>query len=69
MLSPCINICSIDTPSGFCVGCGRTIEEITGWRAFSDHERQDIMTLLPARLTFIAPAVSRARSGLTELSA
>ena len=31
VLSPCINICVIDEETGFCAGCQRTIEEITGW--------------------------------------
>ncbi len=50
MLSPCIHVCAIDSPSGFCVGCGRTIEEIGGWTAFSDQERQALIRALPARL-------------------
>ena len=26
--SPCINICTIDPDSGYCMGCSRTQEEI-----------------------------------------
>jgi predicted Fe-S protein YdhL (DUF1289 family) len=69
MLSPCINICSINTQSGFCVGCGRTIGEITGWTAFSDDERQNLMRLLPARMKSISSAASRATASMTEFPA
>ncbi|MFT6509367.1 MAG: putative Fe-S protein YdhL (DUF1289 family) [Parvibaculaceae bacterium] len=33
-----------------CVGCGRTLKEIAGWSGYSDTERKDIMSALPARL-------------------
>ncbi|WP_160010549.1 DUF1289 domain-containing protein [Rhizobium sp. 18055] len=69
MLSPCINICSIDTQSGFCVGCGRTISEITGWMAFSDHERQNLVRLLPVRMTSMSSGESHATANLTEMPA
>lgn len=29
--SPCINICTVDTDSGYCMGCSRTQEEINKW--------------------------------------
>ncbi|MEI7613621.1 MAG: DUF1289 domain-containing protein [Betaproteobacteria bacterium] len=29
--SPCTKRCVIDTTSGFCQGCFRTLDEITGW--------------------------------------
>ncbi len=69
MESPCINICSIEPSSGFCAGCGRTIEEIAGWAAFSDEERHALMRRLPARMNATPPAVSRATAASTELTA
>jgi predicted Fe-S protein YdhL (DUF1289 family) len=36
--------------SGFCFGCGRTRDEISGWMAYSHQERSQIMQGLPARL-------------------
>jgi predicted Fe-S protein YdhL (DUF1289 family) len=69
MLSPCIHICAIDRPSGFCVGCGRTIEEIGGWTALSDRQRQQLRHALPARLASIAPAAAHLPSSLTEMPA
>ena len=29
--SPCISICTIDSDSGYCIGCNRTEEEIAMW--------------------------------------
>jgi|TARA_R110000787_G_C13400388_1_gene443349 uncharacterized protein len=29
--SPCISICTIDSDSGYCVGCARTDDEIAMW--------------------------------------
>ncbi|MBO9194484.1 DUF1289 domain-containing protein [Rhizobium sp. 16-449-1b] len=69
MISPCINICSIDSSSGFCAGCGRTIEEIAGWAAFSDEKRDAVMHLLPARMKAIQPSASRETMASTELTA
>ncbi|PSJ64267.1 DUF1289 domain-containing protein [Kumtagia ephedrae] len=48
--SPCILVCSIDTKTGYCFGCGRTREEIAAWITMSPDERRRTMALLPARL-------------------
>jgi predicted Fe-S protein YdhL (DUF1289 family) len=50
MESPCILVCSIDDKTGYCFGCGRTKAEIGAWTSYSDQERRQIMTLLPARM-------------------
>lgn len=47
--TPCISVCDIDLPTGLCRGCGRTRNEIAGWRSFSVAERRRIMAELPAR--------------------
>jgi uncharacterized protein len=38
--SPCINICQMDPDKEFCLGCFRTLDEITNW-ARSDEQTQD----------------------------
>ena len=48
--SPCILVCSIDMKTGYCFGCGRTRDEISGWMDFGDLERTEIMQELPKRL-------------------
>jgi predicted Fe-S protein YdhL (DUF1289 family) len=34
--SPCINICRMDAPSGWCEGCLRTLDEIAAWGRMSE---------------------------------
>lgn len=48
--SPCIKICTLDARNGLCLGCGRTIEEISSWGQINATERARIMGDLPARL-------------------
>lgn len=40
--SPCINVCRLDAQR-VCTGCGRTIDEIAGWRGMSDAERRVVV--------------------------
>ncbi|MBY4630583.1 Fe-S oxidoreductase [Rhizobium sp. H4] len=54
MQTPCIHVCSMVSATGFCAGCGRTLEEIGGWMTYTDAERGGIMALLPARLAAAA---------------
>lgn len=48
--SPCIQVCAVSGETGLCIGCGRTLAEIAGWRALDDARRLAIMAELPARL-------------------
>ena len=36
--SPCIKVCVLDARS-VCVGCGRTIDEITQWARLTDEQQ------------------------------
>jgi uncharacterized protein len=47
--TPCRKICIVDPPSGLCVGCGRTLDEIARWITLTDAERAHIMAQLPRR--------------------
>jgi predicted Fe-S protein YdhL (DUF1289 family) len=49
IVSPCINVCTMDAITRLCAGCGRKLEEITRWTSMSDGERAAIMRELPAR--------------------
>ena len=40
--SPCIDVCRLDA-RGLCIGCRRTIEEITEWSRASDARRREIL--------------------------
>ena len=41
--SPCNNICKMDLKKNFCIGCGRSIDQITNWSFYSQKERNKIM--------------------------
>ncbi|MFM8467408.1 MAG: DUF1289 domain-containing protein [Oxalobacteraceae bacterium] len=40
--SPCVGICQMDHASGFCMGCQRTLEEITDWSVASESKKRAI---------------------------
>ena len=48
--SPCIGICVIDDASGWCEGCGRTLDEIAGWLAMGADGRDAVVAELEGRL-------------------
>ncbi|PCD01636.1 DUF1289 domain-containing protein [Sphingomonas spermidinifaciens] len=48
--SPCILVCTLDTASGLCLGCGRTSDEIASWTRLSPAARRAVMAELPQRL-------------------
>jgi hypothetical protein len=41
----------VDSRTGLCLGCGRTLDEIAAWSRMSDDERRRIMDALPARMS------------------
>ena len=45
----------IDSQSGLCLGCQRTLPEIGGWSRFSADKRDEIMAELKARRSQIDP--------------
>lgn len=53
--SPCVKICLIDPASRFCIGCGRTGEEIAAWTRLDAAGRAAIRAQLPARMAELAP--------------
>lgn len=54
--TPCVKVCIVDGPTGLCLGCYRTLQEIGGWSALSDDRRAEIMTELSSRRSRIDPA-------------
>ncbi len=48
--TPCSKVCIVDHISGLCIGCGRSLQEIGSWLAFSAEHRATIMSALPGRL-------------------
>jgi len=56
--SPCIDVCRFDPRTGWCVGCGRTLEEARQWRKLPPFHRRRIEQELQRRLDKL-PAGSR----------
>lgn len=54
--TPCVKVCIVDGPSGLCLGCFRSLQEIGGWSGLTDEQRATIMSELPARRGLIDPA-------------
>jgi len=46
--SPCIDICRLDS-QGLCIGCRRTIDEITEWSRASEARRREILRAVDLR--------------------
>ncbi|MFD1343111.1 DUF1289 domain-containing protein [Litorisediminicola beolgyonensis] len=57
--SPCVNICQIHPTARLCVGCLRTIDEITAWSRMTPEARRAVMAELPDR----APQLTQRRGG------
>jgi predicted Fe-S protein YdhL (DUF1289 family) len=47
--SPCVGICRLDPEAALCVGCLRSIEEITRWPSADEPERRAILDRIALR--------------------
>ncbi|MEM8569332.1 MAG: DUF1289 domain-containing protein [Pseudomonadota bacterium] len=61
--SPCVKLCVIDKPSGLCLGCHRSLDEIAAWSGLSTDQRRSIMAELPARAANAKPVRRGGRRG------
>lgn len=48
--SPCVKLCVMEPDSGFCMGCGRTRDEIASWISLSPDAREKVTGQLDQRL-------------------
>jgi len=53
--SPCIDVCRFDGPTGWCLGCGRTLAECRIWKRGSRARLKAISAELPHRLKKLGP--------------
>jgi predicted Fe-S protein YdhL (DUF1289 family) len=58
--TPCVKVCTLDAHQGFCLGCGRTIDEIARWASMNVAERTRVMNELSER---------RIGQGVTKMTA
>ncbi len=49
--SPCVHVCLMDYAQGFCIGCCRTLDEITHWINYSPEQKRAVRAQLDARRT------------------
>ena len=47
--NPCVRNCCLDDED-VCVGCGRSLAEITGWHGMSTQEREAVLKAATERL-------------------
>ena len=47
--SPCVNICALDD-ADICIGCQRSVEEITRWSRMTNPERRVVLELCHERV-------------------
>ena len=59
--SPCNSVCEIDAASGYCIGCGRTLGEITEWGYANPARQRTILIGLAGRLAQLGPTEDEAR--------
>ncbi len=57
--SPCTGICTMDDALGFCLGCGRTADEIAEWPSADDARRSAIWAALPERIDALGISITR----------
>jgi hypothetical protein len=60
--SPCVKICELDA-AGFCMGCGRSRNEIASWTSMSDGRKRMTVKAAAARLRDMRAGEQRAASG------
>ncbi len=58
--SPCIDVCRLHTATGWCEGCGRTLDEIAGWSSMQDRARWLVWKQLPERRARLKPLLDAA---------
>jgi len=46
--SPCIGVCKLDPVTKLCLGCHRTVDEISSWLDLDEGERKAIIARLNA---------------------
>lgn len=67
IVSPCILVCQLDRASGWCLGCGRTGDEIAAWPRLDEATRERLMAHLPPRLAALRlPADPQSRKAEGE---
>jgi predicted Fe-S protein YdhL (DUF1289 family) len=54
--SPCVRDCRVDQVTGYCVGCFRTLREISRWARYTPAEQRRVLALVDDRRAAAAAA-------------
>lgn len=49
--SPCVRSCVIDQKHGYCLGCWRTLREISDWHRYGPDQKLALLAQLESRCT------------------
>jgi len=49
VVSPCISVCQLDPRTGLCLGCLRSLEEISSWSRISRDEQREVLVAVAER--------------------
>ncbi|MBY0267004.1 MAG: DUF1289 domain-containing protein [Burkholderiales bacterium] len=47
--SPCVRVCILDRVQRLCIGCYRTLDEISFWTRYSETQRQEVLAQIEIR--------------------
>lgn len=47
--SPCVHVCLMDYEQGLCIGCHRTLNEITYWATYSSARKREVLATVATR--------------------
>jgi uncharacterized protein len=47
--SPCVHICLMDYAQGLCIGCHRTLDEITYWTTYTVARKSEVLAAVAKR--------------------
>ncbi len=64
--SPCTDVCQFDTRNKWCLGCGRSVDEIKGWRKLSPYHRTTLVRELKRRMEKMRKAQIEKKGTSTE---
>ena len=49
VVSPCISVCQLDPRTGLCLGCLRSLKEISSWSRISKDEQREVLVAVAER--------------------
>ncbi|MBX9739009.1 MAG: DUF1289 domain-containing protein [Beijerinckiaceae bacterium] len=56
--SPCVQICTLDAAGVACLGCGRSIDEISRWTILTSAEKLEILARIFEQRSASLPTLS-----------